>query len=104
MPAAPNVNQVVLVGQLTRDQELRELPDGKGLEHTRASGAAGACDCQLCADPLVGVRLGEQPRVVLQARVRRMSELIGDLDHVASFVDEQAREAAAQVARPNRGV
>ena len=29
MPAAPNVNQVVLVGQLTRDPELRELPDGK---------------------------------------------------------------------------
>jgi single-strand DNA-binding protein len=29
MPAAPNVNQVVLVGQLTREPELRELPDGK---------------------------------------------------------------------------
>ena len=31
MPAAPNVNQVVLVGQLTRDPELRELPDGKAV-------------------------------------------------------------------------
>jgi single-strand DNA-binding protein len=29
VPAAPNVNQVVLVGQLTREPELRELPDGK---------------------------------------------------------------------------
>ncbi|HTB50936.1 MAG TPA: single-stranded DNA-binding protein [Solirubrobacteraceae bacterium] len=29
MPAAPNVNQVVLVGQLPRDPELRELPDGE---------------------------------------------------------------------------
>lgn len=29
MPAGPNVNQVVLVGQLCRDPELRELPDGR---------------------------------------------------------------------------
>jgi single-strand DNA-binding protein len=29
MPAGPNVNQVVLVGQLCRDPELREMPDGK---------------------------------------------------------------------------
>jgi single-strand DNA-binding protein len=29
VPAGPNVNNVVLVGQLCRDPELRELPDGK---------------------------------------------------------------------------
>jgi single-strand DNA-binding protein len=29
VPAAPNVNQVVLVGQLYREPPLRELPDGK---------------------------------------------------------------------------
>jgi single-strand DNA-binding protein len=28
MPAGPNVNLIVLLGQLCRDPELRELPDG----------------------------------------------------------------------------
>ncbi len=31
MSSAPNINNVILVGQLTADPELRELPDGRSV-------------------------------------------------------------------------
>src|SRR4051812_233394 len=49
--------------------------------------------------PRKAVELLEDARVVPQARRRRVPELGRELDDVDAFVDEQAREAATQIAR-----
>src|SRR3954467_5647910 len=49
--------------------------------------------------PRKALELLEDARVVPQARGRRVPELGRELDDVDAFVDEQAREAATQIAR-----
>src|SRR4051812_5196206 len=49
--------------------------------------------------PREALELLAQPRVVPQARGRRVPELGYKLDDVDPFVDEEARETAPQVAR-----
>src|SRR4051812_8949060 len=49
--------------------------------------------------PRKALELLEDARVVPQARRRRVPELGRELDDVDAFVDEQAREAATQIAR-----